>query len=241
MTNCQQLPLAVNLSVIQACLPVQAIIRGLPAYLGRAIGYGLGCTTDLARDGAAYLRCAKTRPFVYGPSPPPCLGRSRDLGAASQPRRLFGTGIPPAESSAKATQDGHCLAATARCMEPNGKNTRQQQDNKLHIVWDEGENPHQQYVQTPARQSARRSRQPSDGSSPKSFHASLQCSTKTRRSSTVSHTPTENVQHVKDSAVLCPLTAAYMCLFMCSERWSLLEKALSQRAHWNGRSPVCLR
>ena len=29
------------------------------------------------------------------------------------------------------------------------------------------------------------------------------------------------------------------CLFMCRERWSDLEKALSQSLHWNGRSPVC--
>ena len=30
-----------------------------------------------------------------------------------------------------------------------------------------------------------------------------------------------------------------MCLFMCRERWSDLEKALSHILHWNGLSPVC--
>ena len=30
-----------------------------------------------------------------------------------------------------------------------------------------------------------------------------------------------------------------MCLFMWSERWSDLEKALSHILHWKGRSPVC--
>lgn len=33
----------------------------------------------------------------------------------------------------------------------------------------------------------------------------------------------------------------YMCRFMCSARWSEREKARSQRWHWNGRWPVCLR
>lgn len=33
----------------------------------------------------------------------------------------------------------------------------------------------------------------------------------------------------------------YMCRFMCKARWSDLEKALSQRWHWKGRWPVCLR
>lgn len=35
--------------------------------------------------------------------------------------------------------------------------------------------------------------------------------------------------------------AAHMCRFMWRARWSEREKARSQRWHWNGRCPVCLR
>lgn len=34
---------------------------------------------------------------------------------------------------------------------------------------------------------------------------------------------------------------AHMCRFMCRARWSDLENARSQRWHWKGRCPVCLR
>ena len=30
-----------------------------------------------------------------------------------------------------------------------------------------------------------------------------------------------------------------MCLFMCRDKWSDREKALSHILHWNGLSPVC--
>lgn len=38
-----------------------------------------------------------------------------------------------------------------------------------------------------------------------------------------------------------PQPAAHMCRFMWRARWSEREKARSQRWHWKGRCPVCLR
>jgi len=32
-----------------------------------------------------------------------------------------------------------------------------------------------------------------------------------------------------------------MCRFMCKDKWSLRENALSHSLHWNGRMPVCFR